>query len=399
MFIERLQRLRPGLAEAAVALHQGGELGANTYLIDLEAVAANTRLVRSTADSLGLRLYAMTKQFGRNPDACDAIAAAGIEAAVAVDIQCMEAVQRSHLRIGHVGHLVQPHRGAEDAVVAARPEVVTVFSHEVAERLGAAAVRAGLTQDVLLRVVAPGDRFYFGHGGGLPLEGVEDVARRIDAVPGLHVAGVTSFPALLADTESRRLSLTPNMATIARAAERLRAAGFDVRQVNAPGTTSSGALKLLADAGATHAEPGNGLHGTTPLMIFDDASPEIPGIVYVSEVAHLEDQQAYVFGGGLYIDKVLGSYGLRALCGRDETILERVFPAEIAPDGAIHYYAVLHLPSSHDVRVGDTVIFCFRPQVFVTRARTRALFRDQDGRPRLGGAYDANDARPVAGVS
>jgi predicted amino acid racemase len=399
VFIERLARLRPSLVEAAVELHQGGDLMANTYLIDLEAVSANTRLVRSTADGLGLRLYAMTKQFGRNPDACDAIAAAGIEAAVAVDIQCMEAVQRSRLRIGHVGHLVQPHRGAEDAVIAARPEVVTVFSQTVAERLGAAAVRAGLTQDVLLRVTAPGDRFYFGHGGGLPLEDIEATARRIDGIPGLRVTGVTSFPALLADIEDRRLKLTPNMATLARAAERLRAAGFDIQQVNAPGTTSSGALKLLADAGATHAEPGNGLHGTTPLMVFEDASPEVPGIVYVSEVSHLEGREAYVFGGGLYVDKVLGPYGMRALCGRDASILERVFPAEMAPDGAIHYYAVLQLPSSHDVRVGDTVIFCFRPQVFVTRARTRALFRDQDGRPRLGVAYDANDARPVAGVS
>lgn len=399
MFIDRLRRLNPGLVEAALTLHQGGQLLANTYLLDVGAMAANTRLTRSTADALGLRLYAMTKQFGRNPDACDAIVAAGIEAAVAVDIQCMEAVLRSRMRIGHVGHLVQPHRGTEDAIIAARPEVVTVFSEAVAERLGQAAVRGGVTQRVLLRVVAPGDRFYFGHGGGLPLEDIEAAARRIDGINGLRVVGVTSFPALLADPDARRLTVTPNLGTLLRAAERLRRAGFDIQQVNAPGTTSSGALQMLADAGATHAEPGNGLHGTTPLMIFDDGSPEVPAIVYVSEVSHLDGHHAYVFGGGLYIDKVLGAYGLRAFCGRDETILERVFPAEMAPDGAIHYYAVLHLATRHDVRVGDTVIFCFRPQVFVTRARTRALFRSQDDRPSLGDAYDAIDARPVVGVS
>ena len=67
MFIDRLRRLNPGLLVAAVSLHQGGQLRANTYLLDLEAIAANTRLIRSVADSLGLRLYAMTKQFGRNP--------------------------------------------------------------------------------------------------------------------------------------------------------------------------------------------------------------------------------------------------------------------------------------------------------------------------------------------
>jgi predicted amino acid racemase len=399
VFIDRLLRLNPGLIEAAMELHQGGDLRANTYLLDLAAISANTRVTRASADVLGLHLYAMTKQFGRNPDACDAIAASGIEAAVAVDMQCLEAVLRSRLRIGHVGHLVQPHRGAEETVIAARPEVVTVFSEEVAERLAAAAARAGISQAVLLRVVAPGDRFYFGHGGGLPLDGIEAAARRMEAMPGLRVTGVTSFPALLADPEARRLTLTPNMGTILRAADRLRAAGFDIEQVNAPGTTSSGALQLLAQAGATHVEPGNGLHGTTPLMIFDERSPEVPAIVYVSEVSHLDGGDAYVFGGGLYVDKVLGPYQLRAFCGRDETIVQRVVPAEMAPDGAIHYYAVLHLPPAHDVRVGDTVVFCFRPQVFVTRARTRALFRNQDGTVRLGDAYDAVDARPVVGVS
>jgi predicted amino acid racemase len=399
VFIDRLRRLNPGLATTAVALHQQGALLANTYLLDLDAIAANTRVIRATADVLGLRLYAMTKQLGRNPDACDAIAAAGIEAAVAVDIQCMEAVARSRMRIGHVGHLVQPHRGTEDAVIAARPEVVTVFHEAIAERLGAAAVRAGIEQAVLLRVVASGDHFYFGHGGGLTLEGIEASARRIDRIAGLRVAGVTSFPALLADPESRRLTVTPNLRTVVTAAERLRKAGFEIEQVNAPGTTSSGALKILADAGATHAEPGNGLHGTTPLMVFDEDSPEVPAIVYLSEVSHFDGDDAYVFGGGLYIDRVLGAYGLRALCGRDEGVLERAYPVEMAPDGAIHYYAVMHLPAGHDVRVGDAVVLCFRPQAFVTRARTRALFRDQDGTPRLGDAYDVVDGRPTAGVS
>ena len=125
----------------------------------------------------------------------------------------------------------------------------------------------------------------------------------------------------------------------------------------------------------------------------------MPAIVYVSEVSHFDGDDAYVFGAGLYIDKVLGEYGLRAFCGRDEAVLERVYAAEMAPDGAIHYYAVLHLPARHDVRVGDTVVFCFRPQVFVTRARTQALFRNHDGTLRLGATYDANDGRPVEGVA
>lgn len=398
MFIDRVRTHNPGLVSAAVALHQEGALYANTYLIDTDAVAANVRAIRTAADAAGLQLYAMTKQFGRNPDVCDAIVDAGIPATVAVDIQCMEAVQRSRMRIGHVGHLVQPHRGAEDTVIAARPEVVTLFDPTIAARVGAAAVRAGREQAVLLRVVAPGDRFYFGHGGGFPLDGIVETARRVDALPGLRVAGVTTFPAILANAETRRLEPTPNLSTLRTAADRLRAAGFAIEQVNAPGTTSAGAMRLLADSGATHVEPGNSLHGTTALMLFDGEQPEVPAIVYVTEVSHLEGNDAYVFGAGLYIDKVLGAYDLRALVGRDAGIMERAVPAEMAPDGAIHYYAKLHLEPGHDVRVGDTAVFCFRPQVFVTRARTRAIFGIRSGQPRLGVAYDV-EARPVAGAS
>jgi predicted amino acid racemase len=393
MFLDRLRSHNPGLVLAAVRYHQSGELAACTYLLDLDAMAANTRAIRRAADAVGIALYAMTKQFARNPDACDALAAAGIPAAVAVDMQCLDAVRRSHLRIGHAGHLVQPERGAEDLVIDARPDVVTVFHEAVAERLAAAAVRAVREQPVLLRVTAPGDRFYFGHGGGFPLDAIEAVARRIDAMPGLRVSGVTTFPALLASAEARAVRPTPNFDTLRRAADRLRAAGFDVTQVNAPGTTSAGTMAMLAAGGATHAEPGNALHGTTPLMLFEPSSPEVPAIVLVSEVSHFDGDDAYVFGAGLYLDRVIGPYGVQALCGRDESILERAYPIELAPDGAIHYYAVLHLPHGHDVRVGDTVVLCDRPQAFVTRARTRALFAKDSGSPSLGAAYDVEARR------
>lgn len=398
MFLDRLLTLNPRLALGAVRLHQAGAVLANTYLLDLDAIEANVRIIRDAADGVGLSLYAMTKQFARNPDACDAIADAGIPSAVAVDIQCMEAVRRSRMRVGHVGHLVQPHRGTEDAVIAAAPDVVTVFNVAVAERLGAAAVRAGRTQAVLLRVVDTGDRFYFGHGGGFPLGSIESFARTVDAIAGLRVVGVTTFPAILAETQMRAIVPTHNLATLGEAAERLRRGGFTVEQVNAPGTTSAGTMRMLADAGATHVEPGNGLLGTTPLMVLDPSSPEIPAVVYVSEVSHLEGDEAYVFGAGLYIDKVLGDYRLRALVGRDESALGSIVPAEMAPDGAIHYYAKLDLPDRHDVRVGDTVVLCFRPQVFVTRGRTRSVSGLGAGAAVLGGTYDV-DARRIDGVA
>jgi predicted amino acid racemase len=398
MFLDRLVQRNPGLPLAAAALHQAGSVRANTYLIDLDTLRENARIIRQAADAHALSLYFMSKQFGRNPDACRSLVEAGIPAAVAVDLQGMEALQRSGTPIGHVGHLVQPHRWSEDAAIAAQPEVITVFSVDLAERVGAAASRVGRHQDVLLRVTAAGDRFYFGHGGGFPLSSIDDVAKKVSEIEGVRVVGVTTFPCLLANPSTRTIEPTHNFATLGEAARRLRAAGFDVRQVNAPGTTSSQTMTALREGGATHAEPGNGLLGTTPLHVFDPDAPEVPAIIYVSEVSHLEGRDAYVFAAGMYIDKVLGDYQLTALCGRDKHIVERRYHVDTAPEGAIHYYCIIRLRPNHDVRPGDTVIFCFRPQTFVTRARTQALADVRSNEPAPLGVYD-QEARPIDGMS
>jgi predicted amino acid racemase len=398
MFVGRLISENPRLAIAAMRAHQEGRLLSGTYLIDTDAMAANARALRAAADAAGLNVYFMAKQFGRNPDACRVAINAGLPSAVAVDTQCMEAETRNGIPVGHVGHLVQPHRGAADAVIAARPEVVTVFDTAIAQRIGTAALGAGRVQDVLLRVRAPGDTFYFGHAGGFPLSEITDAARAVAKLPGVRVAGVTTFPCLLADPAKRAVVPTHNFGTLAAAARELRAAGFDITQVNAPGTTSARTMEALAAGGATHVEPGNALHGTTPLHIFDPAAPEIPAIVYVSEIGHLTDGDAYVYAHGYYADKVLGDYQLTALAGHDETILDRRLDVQTAPDGAIHYYAVIPGAAAAGARVGDTVVFCFRPQTFVTRARTQAIAGLAAGSGELLGRYD-QDARRVDGVS
>jgi len=397
VFLDRLLQLNSALPQAVTHLHQTGAIRANTYVIDLDALDANARIIKEAADVNGLSLYFMSKQFGRNPDACQTLRTAGVSAAVAVDVQCMEAIQRSGVPIGHVGHLVQPHRGTEDAVIAANPEVITIFSLATAKRIGAAAGRAGRQQDVLLRVTAPDDRFYVGHGGGFPIEGIEDAAKSVAGLSGLRVAGVTTFPCLLANPATKTVESTHNFATLNAAAGRLRAAGFDIRQVNAPGTTSASTMGMLRQGGATHVEPGNGFHGTAPQHAFEANSPEVPAIVYVSEVSHLDGSDAYVFAAGHYIDKVLGDYQLTALCGRDERIVEQRYAVDTAPDGAIHYYSILRLEANHQVRPGDTVVFCFRPQTFVTRARTQAIRGVRSAEPVVLAVYD-QEARLVQGA-
>ena len=94
-----------------------------------------------------------------------------------------------------------------------------------------------------------------------------------------------------------------------------RAGRHDI-EVNAPGTTSSVLLQALAEAGATQCEPGNGLHGTTALHVMEDL-PELPAVLYLTEVSHLHGGKAYCFGGGFYIDPIFPDYEVKALVGSE----------------------------------------------------------------------------------
>nr|WP_155842980.1 alanine racemase [Agromyces luteolus] len=390
-----LRRRNPRLIDAAVALHRSGELPPNTYVIDLDAVERNTAVVAAEASRLGLTPFAMTKQIGRNPDASRAIRAGGISHSVGVDLECAVAAAAGGLASGHLGHLVQIPRHRAREAAALRPRYWTVFSEEKAREAGAAASAAGYVQDVLLRIVGDGDRFYPGHEGGFDAAGVVEAARRVDAIPGVRFAGVTSFPATLFDRAAGDIVSTPNLATLTRAKRALEAAGFRDVELNAPGTTSTAALERLAEAGATQVEPGHGLTGTTPLHAVRDLDEE-PAIAYVSEVSHLWNDRAYVFGGGLYVDPVLGAAETEALVvgpgGDAASVTAR--PVEMPAPEAIDYYATIPVPDG-GARAGDTVVFGFRPQVFVTRALTAGIRGLDAGEPRLAGLWSADGSKPL----
>ncbi|HWL69526.1 MAG TPA: hypothetical protein VNS22_14225, partial [Geminicoccus sp.] len=78
MFLDLLRRRNPRLIEAAIALHQAGRIPANAYVIDLDAVTANARLLAEAGQKLGVEVLAMTKQMGRNGSFCQAILQGGI---------------------------------------------------------------------------------------------------------------------------------------------------------------------------------------------------------------------------------------------------------------------------------------------------------------------------------
>jgi predicted amino acid racemase len=384
MFLDVLRRRNPAFIRAAQALHRSGAIPANSYVLDLDAITENARLLRAEGDRLGLRVFAMTKQVSRQTGFSQAVMAGGIDRCVAVDMACAIACHNAGLRVGHLGHLVQVPRA--EAAMAARdlaPDYWTVFSDDKAAEAAVAARAAGREQALLARVQTQGDTFYRGHEGGFAADTAVEAARRIDALSGARFAGITTFPAQLYDHATRKVRHTPNLATLQRTADALRRAGFADLEINAPGTTSLVTLQALAEAGVTQVEPGNGLHGTTPLHAVEDL-PERPAVLYLTEVSHLHAGRAYCFGGGLYVDPVFPDYDVKALVGpepsTDDAALRSV---EIPPPAAIDYYGMIDAAGPTPPRTGDTVVFGFRGQAFVTRAYAVGIAGVSTGTPQV----------------
>jgi predicted amino acid racemase len=382
VFLDALVRRNPAFVSAAIELQQAGEIPAAAYVLDLDAVEGNARLIAADAARLGLEAFAMTKQVGRHPALIAAVRRGGIDAGVAVDMECVRALRQAGAPLGHVGHLVQVPRHDAGEATAAAPANWTVFDEVKAAEAAAANHAAGREQALLARLVGPGDTFYTGHEGGFDAGDVLRIADALDGLDGGRFAGITTFPALLYDHDRRDVAPTPNLTTLERAAERLRAAGRREVRINAPGTTASGVLRMLADAGATQVEPGHGLTGTTPLHAVRD-EPELPAALYIGEISHHHAGRAYCYGGGLYIDPVFPPYRVQALVGRNGDLTSAVrADADIPPPAAIDYYGMLHEPPG-GLATGASAVFGFRIQAFHTRAPVVAIAGVASGAPRV----------------
>src|SRR6202012_460906 len=128
------------------------------------------------------------------------------------------------------------------------------------------------------------------------------------------------------------------------------------------------------------------LTGPTPLHAVEDL-PEVPAVVYLTEVSHRIGSEAFCFGGGLYIDPVFPDYPLNAMVSREPTASRRALkPVEIPAAAAIDYYGMIQDASA---QVGDSVVFGFRPQIFVTRAYSVGVSGLSTGAPVVGAIHDA----------
>lgn len=405
-FLNRTVERNPDLVRAAVRLHRSGRLPPNTFVLDLDTIAANAELIKAEAERLDLSVYFMTKQLGRAPAVTRAITGDGRARTVAVDIQDVKALHENGVPVGHCGNVTQISNAELDYVLGrVRPDVMSVFSVEKAAAVSSAAARAGVEQNLLLRVRHDHDLVPAGTAGGLLLDELDDAVRAIQSLPNVHIAGVSTWPALTYASATEP-QIAPNFKTMLQAIEYLERAGIAVRQVNAPGNTCAGVLASLKDAGATHVEPGSALTGHTTFHLSGELSPEQPALVYLSEVSHLVGSDVWFFGGGLFLDDPpvpeLQDFGSRrqALVGDDpDTILEgrtRFLGRSGSASGTfggIDYYGTAD-PGDLKVRVGDTVVMGFRTQAFVTRANVAVVRDCGSDNPVLVGLFDVQ-GRPL----
>jgi predicted amino acid racemase len=368
MYLQRLIERNPRLLEAAITLHQRGHIPPNTWIIDLDTIVENAQVLAAEAKRLGLTIYLMSKQYARNPYVSALALARGLNKIVAVDVACSLMARRYGLPVGHMGHLNQIPRHMVPEMVASRPDVITVYNVEHARWIDSAAANLGLTQDLLIRVHAPGDIFFDGQEGGFSEDEVPAIVKEISRLGHVRIVGVTSFPCVRYNHRpDEKPDVTPNLHTILRAAATLRELGLEVKQINAPGNTSALIMPLLAQYGATHVEPGHGLLGTTPNHAFNGTLPERPTYAYVTEISHHVGDRAYAYGGGLFHDGYIAGSEVGALVGStwDEA---RNNGVEYLQDikQIIDYH--VELQPGNRCQVGDTALLGYRTQMQMTRS-------------------------------
>ena len=404
--LDSIAERNPELIREAVKLHRSGEIPPDTFIVDLDAIGSNTLETAAAAKSNGIRLYYMSKQFGRNPLICKEITKSGVQKAVTIDVDECKILHNFGFQVGHVGHLSQiPEKEIRYILDEVAPEVVTAYSMDKAKSISEAASSLSIEQDILLRVHSRMDFSYPRQisPGGFLEEQLSNELKTLTRMHGIHVAGVTSFPVFRTDLKRREIFPLPNAGTLIRSATVLARFTGNVKQVNMPADNTSKMFPMARSAAgqfgdSVYLEPGHGLAGMTPLHAFRSDLPEIPAIAYVSEISHITSEEAYAFGGGMMgADSVTGLWSPDYHSHYMHSIVSHnldeppSFNALASPVGFIDYYIPVRQAAGgqDEFRTGDTVILGFRPQIFVTRSHVAIVRGIHAGKPELLGLFDS----------
>ncbi|MCB5951793.1 YhfX family PLP-dependent enzyme [Enterococcus sp. BWT-B8] len=380
MFLEVVRRRNPKLINTAKQLHQTGQILPDTYILDLDSIIANASVMKKQAEESGINLFYMTKQLGRNPLVAKAIRKAGIDRAVVVDFKEALVMIDNDIPIGNIGHLVQVPVYFLKRILAHQPDYMTIHSLEMLKKIDPICQELDIKQRILVKISEADDQIYEGQYGGFHLADLPELIKASCKMKHIELAGLTSFPCFLFDGVEELIP-THNVESIRKAREIFAEHGIEELELNIPSATCVRTIPFIKALGGTQGEPGHALTGTTPLHAKLDL-PEVPAMVYVSEISHTLDQHSYFYGGGYYrrghLENILVS-------GKEER-LDRMLPFSAEN---IDYY----LQAEQEHEVGATVIAAFRTQIFVTRSDVAVVSGIQSGSPKLEGIFDSQGNR------
>ena len=128
--------------------------------------------------------------------------------------------------------------------------------------------------------------------------------------------------------------------------------------------------------------------GSSLAHAYEDLA-EKPAQVYVSEVMHHWEGEAYTQGGGLFYIEGSGGpheYPIRCIAGRSLDEARDNFMTMV-DRGIIDYHGVC--TDGHKSKVGDTAIYALRAQFFVNRCYVGVASGISRGEPKLEAMFDA----------
>lgn len=379
MFLKKLQERNQNLLNVAIEFHQKGLLSPDTYLLDVDTILDNAKLLIEKAKKNNIKLYAMTKQIGRIPFLAKKILELGYSGVVAVDFKEAEIMIKNNIPLGNVGHLVQAPTKLLEEIIKSNVEIMTVYSYEKIEQIDKVAKKLNKIQNIMLRVLEEDSIIYSGQSGGFYLNELEGLCMKIKKLKNIKINGLTSFPCYLYDKSLNKINPTKNVETIKKAKNILSKYRIEVEQLNFPSATSLANIKNIRENGGTHGEPGHALTGTTPFNAYNDEG-EKPAILYLSEISHNLRGKGYFYGGGYYRRSGIES----VLVGNKSKSLKEI---KVTPptDESIDYYFELN----EEANVGDTVLGAFRTQIFVTRSDVALIGGMKENKPYIIGIYDS----------
>ena len=379
MFLEKVLKDNTKLIKVAHEHAKVGDIRPDSFVIDVDTVLDNAKKMLDVAKQYNLQLFFMLKQIGRNPYIAKKLIEMGYPGAVVVDFKEAQIMMDHQIPIAHAGHLVQIPTNMISSMVDYGIKNITIYSLEKAEQLNEAAEKLNCYQNVLIRVVEEEDFLYNGQQAGIYIGDLLPFVEKLKKLTHIRFNGLTIFPGLLFDHESRHFEKTKNTDTLLKAKALLEENGVAVNELNIPSATCSATIPFIAELGGTSAEPGHGLTGTTPGHAHLDLL-ERPGIVYLSEISHSFNGVSYFYGGGHYFR---GHFENTLIINKKgEKSIQKVIP----PDSeSIDYYVGLEGCQE----IGAIVISLFRFQIFVSRSDVVLIEGIQNGQPKIVGIYDS----------